>query len=123
MALLAIQWIVLFVESGMTIFGEGKPLGPIERCRVSPELMIVQCDDRAISQRASARRPVDPQVQPVYPDKQKSSEGAPGGESPPADSSKGDTAQTQGANRICRQAAGNCERVIGGAGFAVDGSA
>jgi hypothetical protein len=34
---------------------------------------------------------------------------------------KGDTARTQGANRICRQAAGNCERVIGGAGFAVDG--
>jgi hypothetical protein len=33
----------------------------------------------------------------------------------------GDTARTQGANRICRQAAGNCERVIGGAGFAVDG--
>ena len=29
--------------------------------------------------------------------------------------------QTQGANRICRQAAGNCERVIGGAGSAVDG--
>jgi hypothetical protein len=35
----------------------------------------------------------------------------------------GDTARTQGANRICRQAAGNCERVIGGPGFAVDGSA
>jgi hypothetical protein len=34
---------------------------------------------------------------------------------------KGDTARTQGTNRICRQAAGNCERVIGGAGFAVDG--
>jgi hypothetical protein len=35
----------------------------------------------------------------------------------------GDTARTHGANRICRQAAGNCERVIGGPGFAVDGSA
>jgi hypothetical protein len=34
---------------------------------------------------------------------------------------KGDTARTQGANRICRQAAGNCERVIGGAGSVVDG--
>jgi hypothetical protein len=36
---------------------------------------------------------------------------------------KGDTARTQGADRICRQAAGNCERVIVGTGLPVDSSA